>query len=169
MKNNTKKIIVLEVLVGVLILALDLITKALTEANIPLGQSVVVIDGILNFTYVRNTGAAFSILDNQMTLFYIITPIAVGVLLFYLVKHHKESMFQNFAIVVTLAGILGNFYDRVVFQYVRDMIEVTFISFPVWNVADMALCVGVGMIVLALILELIKETKENKEKNKKNE
>ncbi|MEG2002095.1 MAG: signal peptidase II [Clostridia bacterium] len=167
MENNSKKLIIIEILLGIAIVAIDLITKALVDANIPLGSSIVVIEGVLNLTYVRNTGAAFSILNNQMTLFYIITPIALVALGYILVKHHKDSKLQNFALVVTIGGILGNFYDRVVYQYVRDMIEVKFIEFPVWNVADMALCVGVGMIILALVLEMIKEYKTNKENKKK--
>ena len=160
--TKTKKLIIFEVLFFVVLLASDLITKAIVDANMVLGQSVVVIENVLSFTYVHNTGAAFSIMENQMLFFYIITPIAFVVFLIYLAKNHNDSMLQNVSIVLILAGMIGNFYDRVVYQYVRDMIHATFIDFPIWNVADMWLVIGVGLFIIYLIQEMIKEVKASK-------
>ena len=160
--SKTKKLIIFEVLFFVVLLASDLITKAIVDANMTLGQSIVVIENILNFTYVHNTGAAFSIMENQMLFFYIITPISFVIFVGYLAKNHNDSLIQNVSIVMILAGMIGNFYDRVVYQYVRDMIHVTFIDFPIWNVADMWLVIGVGLFIIYLITEIIKEFKLNK-------
>ncbi len=158
----TKKLIIFEVLFFILLLVADLVTKAIVDANMTLGQSIVAIEGVLNFTYVHNTGAAFSMFEGKMLYFYIITPISFAIFTWYLVKNHKDSILQNISVVMILAGMLGNFYDRVVYQYVRDMIHATFIDFPIWNVADMWLVIGVGLLVIYLIMEIVKELKMNK-------
>lgn len=163
-----KKFITFEIILAIVLVVGDLLTKLLIDINYDLFESRVIIPNILNFTYVHNAGASFSMLEGQQTLFYIITPIAFIGFTYYFVSHHQENRWANVAIVMILSGIVGNFYDRIKFQYVRDFIEIKFIKFPIWNVADMALVVGTIIFVIYLLSTIKEEMAKEKEK-KENE
>lgn len=135
----------------VMIIALDQFTKYLTVHNIALHESVEVIPGILSFTYHRNTGAAWSILEGQMWFFYIITLVAVGMMGYFLHTEGKKHPLSALALTLLIGGALGNFIDRVLHQFVIDMVQTDFISFPIFNIADMALTCGVIIMILYLI------------------
>lgn len=138
------------ILVGLLIL-LDQLTKYLTVANIPLGGTVPFIEGIVSFTYLRNTGAAFSILEGKMWLFYLVTLIAVIVLVYLLQSEGKKHPLAAVSLSFMLAGALGNFIDRMMHQYVVDMIQVEFMHFAIFNVADALLTVGVVLFIVYIL------------------
>jgi signal peptidase II len=133
--------------------ALDQWTKALTVANIPLHTDVPFWDGLFHFTYIRNTGAAFSSFMGQQWLFALIFAVFTGFLLWEL---KKDSMgfqpFERWCIAAIWAGGLGNMIDRVRLGYVVDMIEVEFITFPVFNVADCFITCGCVLLIAHLIL-----------------
>lgn len=130
---------------------LDMLTKGLTEAYLSLGSSVTVIEGVLNFTYVRNSGAAFSILAGQTWFFIVTACIASIIMVAFLIKNKFSSKVLQIGVSLMLAGTLGNLYDRIAFGEVRDMIEVTFVDFAIFNVADMALCIGVALVIIFII------------------
>ena len=133
--------------------ALDQWTKALTVANIPLHTDVPFWDGLFHFTYIRNTGAAFSSFMGQQWLFALIFAVFTGFLLW---EMKKDSMgfqpFERWCIAAIWAGGLGNMIDRVRLGYVVDMIEVEFITFPVFNVADCFITCGCVLLIAHLIL-----------------
>lgn len=132
----------------ILLVIIDQMTKYFTVQNISLGEVVEFIPNIVSLTYIRNTGAAFSILEGQMWFFYIITVIVVAFLLYYMYTEANENKGLGFILSLVLAGALGNFIDRIVFKYVIDMIKLEFIDFAIFNVADSYLTVGVILLII---------------------
>ena len=132
---------------------LDQWTNALTVANIPLHSRVPFWDGLFHFTYLQNTGAAFSSFQGQQWLFALIFAVFT---LLLVVELRKNSMgfrpLERWCIVAIWAGGLGNMIDRVRLGYVVDMIEVEFIRFPVFNVADCFITCGCVLLIAHLVL-----------------
>ena len=134
------------------IVAVDQWTKALTVANIALYQDVEFIPGFLGFTYVRNTGAAFSSFEGQQWLFALIFIVFTVAILWEFRKNSlKFNTFERWCIAAIYGGGLGNMIDRLRLGYVVDMIETKFISFPVFNVADCFITCGCFAIVISLV------------------
>ena len=135
------------------IVAVDQITKFLTVANIALYEGVPFIPGLLQLTYVRNTGAAFSSFEGQQWLFALIF-LVFTFLIFW--EYRKKSMgfttLEWWCIAAIYGGGLGNMIDRVRLGYVVDMIETTFIRFPVFNVADCFITCGCILLMVHLVL-----------------
>ena len=133
--------------------ALDQITKAMTVASIPLHTRIPFFDGVFHFTYVQNTGAAFSSFLGQQWLFALIFAVFT-VLLIYEMKKNTMGFkpFERWCLVAIWAGGLGNMIDRVRLGYVVDMIEVEFIRFPVFNVADCFITCGCVLLIAHLVL-----------------
>ncbi len=135
-----------------LVVGLDQWTKALTVANIPLYGEVPVLDGLFRFTYVRNTGAAFSSFAGQQWLFALIFVLFTGILMFELWKNTMGfTKLEQWLLVAVWSGGLGNMIDRVRLGYVVDMIEVEFMRFPVFNVADCFITCGCIALAVHLI------------------
>ena len=144
---------VLMALLAAGIVALDQWTKALTVAQIPLWGKVPVLDGLFHFTYVQNTGAAFSTFLGQQWLFALVFVIFTALVLWELRKKSLGlKMFEYWCIAAIWAGGLGNMIDRIRLGYVVDMIAVEFITFPVFNVADCFITCGCVLLVAHLIL-----------------
>ncbi len=135
------------------ITALDQWTKYLTVQNIPLYGQVPAIDGLFHFTYVQNTGAAFSSFEGQQWLFALIFAV-VTVAVFY--EYFKKPMpfkpWERWCIFAIYGGGLGNMIDRLRLGYVVDMIETTFMEFPVFNVADCFITCGCIIMMVSLFL-----------------
>ena len=133
------------------IVAADQITKYLTVANIALFRDVEFIPGFLGFTYVQNTGAAFSSFEGQQWLFAVIFLVFTAAILFeYFKKPLPFTKFERWCIAAIYGGGLGNMIDRVRLGYVVDMIETKFIDFPVFNVADCFITCGCIAMVISL-------------------
>ena len=123
-----------------------------------LHDSIEVIENFFSITYVQNTGAAWSILEGSMIFFYFITIIAVVCMLaFY--KSSDCDEISAWGVALMLGGTIGNFLDRLRLQYVVDFLDFIIFGydFPEFNVADIALCVGVGVIILSFILEGVRK------------
>ena len=140
-------------LFAALIVAADQFTKYLTVANIALHEEVPFIPGLLQLTYVRNTGAAFSSFEGQQWLFALIFLVFTG-LIVYEWKTNKMGFlpFERWCIAAIYGGGLGNMIDRVRMGYVVDMIETTFMEFPVFNVADCFITCGCIAMIAHLVL-----------------
>ena len=135
------------------IVAADQITKFLTVANIALYEDVPFIPGLLQLTYVQNTGAAFSSFEGQQWMFALVfAAFTLGILWEYFKKPMGFSTFERWCIAAVYGGGLGNMIDRVRMGYVVDMIETTFIEFPVFNVADCFITCGCIALMVHLIL-----------------
>lgn len=137
----------------VALIALDQWVKFEIVKNIQLGEVKPFIPKIVSLTYLRNTGAAFSILENQQWLFAVITLVVIGAAIWYLSKHIKGSVWLLSALCLIIAGGIGNFIDRMRQGFVVDMFQLDFINFAIFNVADSYLTIG----VLVLIVMMLKE------------
>ena len=146
-----RKVIVPIVIVA--LIALDQWVKFEIVKNIQLGGVKPFIPKILSLTYLRNTGAAFSILENQQWLFAVITLVVIGAAIWYLSKHIKGSIWLLSSLSLIIAGGIGNFIDRMRQGFVVDMFQLDFINFAIFNVADSYLTIG----VLVLIVMMLKE------------
>ena len=107
--------------------------------------------------YVKNYGAAFSILQDSRELLIILSVVAITFLFAYVIKHIKTVSYKTiFFISILSAGIAGNLHERIAYGYVRDFFDVKLLNFPVFNISDILITVGV---IALIILILIKKTK----------
>ena len=153
MFRSRKSFYLFGLLVTVLGFALDRFTKYLA-LGLKDGSDVILIPGALQFHYLENQGAAFSVLTGQFAFFFITTPILCALILFLLSRlpYDNKRYFPLWIIgFLMLAGALGNFYDRIRFRYVIDFIYVSLINFPVFNVADIYVTCGIIAFLLLYI------------------
>ncbi|MDD5801558.1 MAG: signal peptidase II [Solobacterium sp.] len=140
------------------LVSLDQYTKSIILNYFELYQSKTIIDGFFSLTYVQNFGAGFSIMQNARTTFLIITPIClVGFTYLFIKSNDKLS---KTALLLMISGTIGNFIDRIVRIYVVDFLDFIIFGwdFPIFNVADIFLTIGVCLYIIALI----KEEKDDK-------
>ena len=136
-----------------ILVIIDQLTKYLTVENIASHEVVEVIPNILSFTYIQNSGAAFSILEGQMLFFYIVSMIVIAFLLYYMYTEAQNNKILGILLSIVLSGTIGNFIDRLLYQYVIDMIQLEFVNFAIFNVADMFLTVGVALLFIYTLFE----------------
>jgi len=141
------------ILIALFIIALDQFSKILITSSFALGQEKSVIKGVLSFTYVRNEGAAFGILQGARVFFIILTVVILIGAIYYIVKMRPSSRLEKTALSFIAGGAIGNFIDRALFGYVRDFIMTDFIDFPVFNIADCFVCIGAGLYILYALLD----------------
>ena len=138
-------------------LVIDQLTKFLVVNYMTIGQSISVIDNFLYITSHRNEGAAWGILQGKMTFFYIVTLVVIGVVILWIRRLDlKKEKLLIIALSLILGGALGNFIDRVMYQHVVDFIN-TYIfgyDFPIFNIADSALCIGVFLMGIDAVLDV---------------
>lgn len=140
----------LYIIVAAILLVADILTKILAVEKLAPIYSVEVIKNILSFTYVENKGIAFGMFSGGRFIFIAITLIILILILLIIKKTPNEnrSAFLKLGGAFVISGAIGNLIDRIVYGYVVDFIEVKFIDFPVFNVADIAVCVGAGFLLI---------------------
>lgn len=136
-----------------LLIALDQVVKWYVVKEIPLGGMRRFIPKVVSLTYLKNSGAAFSILENQQWFFTIITILAMGAAFVYLYRHIKGSLWLLLGLTLIISGGIGNFIDRVRQGFVVDMFHLDFMNFAIFNVADIYLTVGVGLLLIYILRE----------------
>jgi signal peptidase II len=147
--------------ITVVVVAADLYTKFLAEKHLEFGQLVEVLP-VLGWRLAYNTGAAFSFMSDHSWVFVIIASLVSLALIFWIYKMPKNETWNAIAMSMILGGALGNLYDRVTLGKVVDFIDVdwpgVYESFAIFNVADIGVCVGAGMIIIdALFLQRKRE------------
>ncbi len=142
-------------LAALLLAAADQVTKALTRAHLAGGTDVTLIPGVLGLTYVENTGMAFSSLSGMTPL---LTAVSLAASILIAVAIWRQwlgrSPFCQWMLALLLAGAVGNLIDRALFGYVTDMIEVLFVRFAVFNVADCCVVAGAFGLMGYLLREI---------------
>lgn len=148
-------------LVALVIIIIDQLTKWFIVKTMHVGESIPIIENFLYITSHRNRGAAWGILQDQMTFFYIVTVLVVIAIIYYMEKYAKGKVLLQLSLSLILGGALGNFIDRLFRKEVVDFIDTYIFSydFPIFNIADSALTIG----VVLMFIQMVKESKEDKE------
>ena len=142
---------------AVLVVAVDQLVKFWTVSNIALHEQIPAIEGLFRLTYVQNTGAAFSAFRGAQWLFILVFAVLTVALVYeYFFKQLPFTKWERWCIAAVYGGGIGNVIDRIRLGYVVDMIEVEFINFPVFNVADCFITCG----CIALLVHLVFFNKE---------
>lgn len=138
-----------------IILMLDQFIKILINKYLTLGSGVKVIPNFFSIIYLKNTGAAFSILKDSTILLVIISAIVV-VLLDRYIKYEKEfTKLEEISLGLIMGGIFGNLIDRIIHHGVIDYLafKIFTYDFPVFNLADMAITIGVGLLIVSSFIK----------------
>ncbi|MDW0115800.1 signal peptidase II [Sporosarcina thermotolerans] len=150
--------------IAIILILLDQLTKWLVVQNMNLGERIPIMDPYLALLSHRNKGAAWGMLEGQMWLFYVVTVIVVGGIIYFFHKESKGQPLLSTSLMFLLGGALGNFIDRLwrkeVVDFVDVIIPIVNYDFPIFNVADAALTIGVVLMIIHVILD----EKKNKKK-----
>ena len=150
------------IVVGII---LDQITKWLSVKFLSVVDTVPIIKNVIHLTYVENRGAAFGMFKDQRWIFMTTSTVMIVGLIAFLYLGLAENKLYEISIAMIISGGIGNMIDRLALRYVIDFIDFRLINFAVFNGADSFVCVGAGLLVLALVRDIVKEAKEIKEKN----
>ncbi len=144
--------------------SMDLIASAngIAVSELFEGADKTVIDGVLDFTFIKNDGMAFGLLDDNRWIFMSLSVVGIAAMLAYLIYLKGEGRFFCFSLSLVIGGGIGNMFDRVALGYVVDFVNVRCFSFWKWvfNLADSAICVGAALIVLSVLLDALRERKQ---------
>ena len=149
MSNSTVRSIFPLVITAVPMFLLDQFTKWFIQQNIPLHGQIPVIEGIFNLRHDTNDGAAFGLMPGRHIPLIIISILAIG-FIFYYYRHYRENLWMKLALGFLLGGALGNFIDRIRLGEVTDFLQFRLPGFwwPTFNVADVSVCIGAGMLII---------------------
>ncbi len=170
--KNKKWIISLALAITILVVVIagDLVSKYIAESKLEnLGNSANFIPGFINFVLVYNNGGGFNIFAGNIVFLVIFSVIVIALLTYFfavMLKKYKgeASITLGIAYGFIFGGFFGNLFDRLAFGHVRDFINFQFMKFPVFNVADISLCIGTALLIIYLIFIYGKEGKKGKEK-----
>lgn len=162
-KRRSKDYIIYSIVI-ILGILIDQITKYLAKTYLKPIVDVPIIEDVLHLRFHLNDGAAFGSFSGQPYIFNTLSVIIIISMSFYLFAGHAQSMLSGIASAMIISGGIGNMIDRICFGKVTDFIYFKLIDFAIFNGADSFVCVGAGLLILALILEIIKEERLKKGK-----
>lgn len=145
-----KKKIILAV-VSILIIMLDQISKL-----IMIDKNINILPQVLSFSYTQNTGVAFGLISNNIIFVIIFNIVILGIIIKFL-KENNESIDYTVlvSLILILSGGIGNLIDRILKGYVVDFIKFDFINFPIFNVADISITLGIFILVIVIVKQMI--------------
>lgn len=146
-------LLVTDFMLFVILVIADQLTKHLAVVRLKNQAAYNLINGILEFNYLENRGAAFGVLQNQKYFFVFVTLIFIGVIVFVLIKVPTQKKYYslNILLVMIAAGAVGNMIDRVRYDYVVDFIYLVCIQFPIFNVADIYVTTATVILVFQIL------------------
>ncbi len=158
MKKKAIRIII----INMLLVLIDVLSKELIIRSLSLNESIIIIKNFLKITYIKNTGAAFGILSNNILLLIGITILLVAYLTKELVK--SKSNISIISYVLIISGAFGNLIDRVFRKYVIDFISFTLFGreMAIFNIADTFITIGIFLLIFNIIKEEIHERNKSK-------
>ncbi len=141
----------LSLIVAIVITILDQITKVVVQNRFALEESIVVIPGFFNLTYLRNSGAAWGLFGNYNTVLMVLSVVMLTVMVIFRRSFLSDTWEHRLALGLMVGGIIGNLIDRLRHGYVIDFLDfhVAGHHWPVFNVADSSICVGVGIYIVS--------------------
>ena len=147
-------LLVTDFMLFVILVITDQLTKHLAVVRLKNQAAYNLINGILEFNYLENRGAAFGVLQNQKYFFVFVALIFIGVIVFVLIKVPTQKKYYslNILLVMIAAGAVGNMIDRVRYDYVVDFIYLVCIQFPIFNVADIYVTTATVILVFQILL-----------------
>ncbi len=162
-KLSIKKYTLFSVII-LLGIGIDQLTKLLAVKFLKPIPTFPIIEDVVHLTYVENRGAAFGMLSDSRWVFMLVSSVVIVGMLIFLYSGLASNLLYEISVAMVISGGIGNMIDRIALGYVVDMLDFRIIDFAVFNGADSFVCVGAGLLVLALILDIVKESKEAKEK-----
>ncbi|MBR5799618.1 MAG: signal peptidase II [Lachnospiraceae bacterium] len=152
-KSKKIKLLCFDFILLAILIALDQFTKYLAVIKLKSQPAYNIIDGVLEFNYLENRGAAFGMLQNQKIFFVFVAAIFLCVIVYVLIKVPTDKKFNSLHIFLTMiaAGAIGNMIDRLRFDYVVDFIYIVLINFPIFNVADIYVTVSTFFFIIQIL------------------
>lgn len=150
--------------ISLLLIVIDQVVKILVISKLALQQSITIINNFFNITYVRNTGAAWSILSGNVLLLIMISVLALVTIYYYLIKDKDLNKIDIVSYSMLIGGIIGNLIDRIVHGYVIDYLDFKIFNynFPIFNIADTLIVISIIIIGINLIVGEYREQNRNK-------
>lgn len=151
-KEKTKKLF-FDFILLILLVAADQFTKYIAVIKLKNGQAFSIINGVLEFNYLENRGAAFGMLQNQKMFFVFVAIIFLSVIVYVLFKVPNDKKYNSLHILLIMisGGAIGNLIDRLRLDYVVDFIYIVLINFPIFNVADMYVTFATAILIIQVL------------------
>ena len=143
-------------------IGLDQLTKLLAVKYLEPVSTVPIIKDVLHLTFVTNDGMAFGMLDDKRWIFMSVSVIMIAVLCYLLYTGRLENKLYTVSVSMIISGGIGNMIDRIALGEVVDFVDFRLINFAVFNFADTIVCIGAGLLILALVTEIVRESKKEK-------
>lgn len=137
-------------IISTIVFFVDIASKFWILTKFNLYESINVIP-FFSITYVQNIGAAFSIFEGQRWMLAAVALLISGAIVYMLYRNKRQQKLENFSLSLILGGALGNLFDRLYHGFVVDFLDVNFGSwhYPTFNIADCAICIGIGLFILS--------------------
>lgn len=138
------------IILTILVILVDFFSKYMVSKLMTVNETINLIDNFFRITYVKNTGAAFSIFSNNTILVIIISVVVIGFLLFYIYRNKGNNKLENVSYAFILGGAISNLIDRLVYGYVIDFLDFEILSYdaPIFNLADTFIVIGVILFLI---------------------
>lgn len=157
------------ILISLLTLCIDILTKQLVLNTLIEHQSIPIIKDFFSITYAKNTGVAFSFLEGKVPLIILTTGIIVVFIIKYIATT-KTNKLETICYGLIIGGAAGNLIDRIIYGYVIDFLDFNIFnySFPIFNMADTAIVIGIFLLLISSFIESRKENEHNSKRINKN-